>query len=777
MSLTDQAKNLPPRSLESFWGGATISDEGIVHFQDGRSSFTLRLTGLDPNFLTESDWESLSVSWRSLLKLSPKEEVQINFTKDCQFDEIISKKIRQIGLVENKNAKALLLKNVNNLLEDVDPQDPRLFSTKILWTYTQIFQAGDLPNERSRILNQKRRELIQVFDEGRVRAQELNRSETEHEIFTAANGSNYVSNGSATNDWPKVEIFPSEVIVENRSFRCLSLQKLPEQSSTSGMILALTSIPASFELAIRFQGKDSKQLYDSLDRKRKVLFGLLNKRGATDLAADSQYKELTEVLSRINNSNDCLLHFGLTIGIRADKTSDIVQRWALNEFLNAQNKMGFLELSEPYLASFDAFLEMIPTFRGYKMATQTLLASNGVHFVPLFQTHKGDSKAVATYRTLDGGLFSIDPSNYRNANFNWLISGTSGSGKSFFVNSILLQSQSLNPRIFIVDVGGSYAKLTQYLGGKLVGFDAQCPLSISPFFLPKSDDPIAESRRREHIQIVFWEMMRDQDQTPSIEEKAILKEVLTPFFEANLLSKNPVSAVRAELVARGMKRLALLLDRWCAPSFYGNFIDSNATLEFDDRLITFDLKGLNDFGDLSRVVQLIICSGLWATIQKNTARFGFVVLDEVAFTLLKAQPSFVDELISTVRKYNTSVIVITQDLEKITSNSAGASILQNTQVKAILQQRGDPKNFAEPLQLTEEDLTAIRRLSRRKGSFSDIFLLVDERRIVIRYAPNLFEYMLSTSVPQENRSLEAKMSQHSGSYSEKFIQTIEAMTK
>jgi hypothetical protein len=123
------------------------------------------------------------------------------------------------------------------------------------------------------------------------------------------------------------------------------------------------------------------------------------------------------------------------------------------------------------------------------------------------------------------------------------------------------------------------------------------------------------------------------------------------------------------------------------------------------------------------------------------------------------------------------VIVITQDLEKVTSNPAGASILQNTQVKAILQQRGNPKNFAEPLQLNDQDLRAIRHLGRRKGSYSDIFLMIDDRRTVIRYAPNLFEYLIATTVPQENLDLEAKLTAKSGSYAERFLKVIQEMTK
>lgn len=765
------------QTLDAFWHCSEVSPKGVVHFDDGRSSIVMRIHGIDPRFLAPNEWQNLASSWRSLLRLTPQEEVQIIYSKSCDFESVISSKLEALGLTKNKNAKALLLKGIDSLLEDVDPNEPKIFSTKILWIYSKTFLKTDTVEMREAQLLQKHSELAQLFEESRLSATLLSRAEVMAEIFRAAHGSDYRPSESASNDWPHIEIYPSEIEVEKKSFRTLTLQTLPERFSSMGMILALTSIPATFDLVLRFQGRDSKELYENLDRKRRVLFGMVSKSQAGDLSVDERFKELNDVLSRLNQSNDSLLNFGLTLGVRGAQGSDFLQRWTLNEFLNAQTKLGFAELKEPYLGAFDAYLETIPTFRGYKMCPHTTLSSNAVHFLPLFEPDRGDSRAIATYRTIEGGLFSIDPSNYRQANFNWLISGTSGSGKSFFVNSLLLQSQPLNPKVFIVDIGGSYTKLTNFFEGRLIDFDTRSSFNLSPFFLPRSSDIVTESKRREHIQMVFWEMMRDQDQLPTIEEKAALKDILLPYFESESLCERPITAIRDDLKRQGYNRMSLLLDRWCAPSFYGNFLDSNAILEFDNPIMTFDLKGLNEFGDLSRVVQFIICSGLWAAIQRDTRNFGFVVLDEVAFTLLKAQPSFVDELISTVRKYNTSVIVITQDLEKVTSNPAGASILQNTQVKAILQQRGDPKNFSEPLQLNEEDLRSIRQLSRRKGSYSDVFLLMDDRRAVIRYAPNLFEYLISTTVPQENADLNACLNRQQGTYPERFLAAVKEMTR
>src|SRR6185312_2127675 len=112
----------------------------------------------------------------------------------------------------------------------------------------------------------------------------------------------------------------------------------------------------------------------------------------------------------------------------------------------------------------------------------------------------------------------------RLANYNWLVSGTSGAGKSFFVNSLLAQSTSINPNIFIVDIGGSYNKLTQFLGGRVMSLEPGQGFELSPFFIAKTADAKEEQMRRHHIFQIFLEMARVDGQLPAIEIRHLLLE-------------------------------------------------------------------------------------------------------------------------------------------------------------------------------------------------------------------------------------------------------------
>ncbi|MDB5038593.1 MAG: hypothetical protein JWQ35_2121 [Bacteriovoracaceae bacterium] len=756
------------------------AESGVLFFKDGSVGCIFELQGIDADFFDEPLWNSLYESWRPLLKLSKDESLQICFSKRGDLEGIIEAKFQEMELVKNTFTKKLFLEQLSAILRDLDVDSPNLFSTKIILVFTKKMHRSTPSVERERMAEQKLFDLAQVLEGKGIPTLPIKGPKLWRTLAASASGMAYVAADETPEEWPAVSISAYEVEVNESLFRALTLKQLPEQKSEMGMILALLKLPYPFDLTVRFEGRDPIPLKKTFERKKQVLFAMARGKSSSSTDFEAQYSQIEDVLRRLNDHNDALLDMKLTIGFRAKRENQVLIRRAMAEVVNSQFKLGHLEFEENSLSTFDCFLETIPCFKGKLFHSETLLASNAVHFLPLYESSHGSARPVATFRTRTGELFSINPADEQLANFNWLVSGTSGSGKSFFINSLLAQSMSLNPRIFILDIGGSYNKLTRYLSGDCIGLDVKQGFKMGPFFMERSKDPSEEKRRREHIQMIFVEMLRDENKIPSIEERGYLHEVLEHFFELEELPEHPIKAVQTELLKRfpeQSRKLYLLLERWAYPSFFGDFLDHPLPLKNENDILNFDLKGLSEFDDLSRVVQLIICASLWSRIRTDNSRFTFIVLDEVGFSLLKYEPQFVDELVSTVRKHNAGVILIAQDLEKITSNSAGASILQNTQIKAILQQRGNPKNYAAPLGLNASEISAIQSLDRKKGSFSDIFLRIDDRRAIIRFIPNTLEYYLGTSTPNDNRMLDEALAKFSGNFPNQILQFVESVLK
>ena len=757
-----------PFSLRDFWNVSRITEQGIIYSKKA-TGFMFEAGGLDGSFLSSDQRKLLHDDWRTLLRLSPEEEVQIVFRKRVEFTRWIEDQFNQIYLSDNPYGRRILLERLSDQVSRMGEDQPQLLSQKIIitfWTREELDE--DAIEERRQLVQSQLRAFgffIGILDKDKI-ITEINCSVQDLSVTELQQP-----------EWPHLRIEAGHIQVNGDNFRALEMTKLPESYTELGMIQALTDLPYPIDLSVRIKGRDSRPIISRLERKRNLLNAQRSNRSSPSPQIESQMEQIDQVLRNLADRSEAIFEMTVTLGLRFPQHLVSLHRKALASVMRAGSQMDFCDFDEVSLGTFDAYLECIPGFSGKNLRTHTVLGSNAIHFLPFFRPSQGDSKSVATFQTRKGTLYGVDPVANQSANYNWLVSGTSGSGKSFFVNSLLAQSASIDPNIFIVDIGGSYNKLTQFLGGKVRSLEPGQGFELSPFFLPKSKDPGEERMRRQHIFQIFLEMCRIDGQLPSIEVRHQLSESLEIIFEMEKLPEHPISyliSLLGQVSSKEARRLIMLLERWAKNNFFGQFLDNDKVVGNSGSILAFDLKGLTEFEDLSRVVQLIVCASLWARIrQTDGKRFSWIVLDEIAFSLLKVQPLFVDELVSTLRKYFAGAVIVVQDLEKVTSSLAGSSILQNTYSKAILQQRGNPKNYSEVLSLSQVDQWAIESLSRKKGAYSDIFLIRDTDKTVIRHVPSELEYWLATTAPEDGQILSASIGKHSKNFQQSMIDFVE----
>lgn len=744
-------------------------DKNVAETKDKRFLFFVNLYGVDGLMMDSQDLSRLHANWRNFLHLDRSEEMQILYRRSNSFEKFFDQKLEAMNELRGDFSKRLYAAQLDNLTASVDELE--VTEVECLLVFSVDFEKK-IKMQRLEKLQRRREEILLKLESMGLEAQALQSEEAEARIMTAAQTRSYQSFQNI-HEWPELSIKGQELKIEDETFRALQLKKLPEGFSEMGMIQALTLLPIPFELSIRFRGKDLEPVKRKIEKKRQLLFGLSSRKATGDPASETKFQEADELLRRLNEQSDSLLEMSLCVAARAK--DQIFLRKIMSELMATASRLHQVEWEESSMCVFDSFLEMLPSFRGQIFNKHSVLSSNAVHFLPFFRPTAGErEKPVLSFKTQYGSIFSMNPISETAANYNWLVSGQSGAGKSFLVNSLLLQSLVLQPRIFVVDVGGSYNKLTEFLGGKLVRLDAEDGFSIGPFFAPKQTDAQQERKRRAQIELIFQEMLRDEGKLPNIHERALLSEILEPIFEKEL-PERPIQWVREQLqnsLAPEAKKMQLLLKRWAYPEFFGSFTDTNQSIDLSDDVICFDLKGIKEFPDLSRVIELIITSSIWSCLS-DRKRFTWIVLDEVAFSLLRSQPGFVHELVSTCRKNFGGTCIVVQGIESLTTNPAGAAILANTNFKAILSQRGDPRGYQEPLNLSEPEIQAISSLDRKKGEYSDVFLMDDARRAVIRYTPDPLTYLLSTTDPADLVWLEEEMSNREGSFAEKILSLAE----
>ena len=105
------------------------------------------------------------------------------------------------------------------------------------------------------------------------------------------------------------------------------------------------------------------------------------------------------------------------------------------------------------------------------------------------------------------------------------------------------------------------------------------------------------------------------------------------------------------------------------------------------------------------------------------------------------------EAYRTFRKFYAGIWIITQNYRDFLANEHIANaILPNTaQVGILPQKKIDWDDFRKRMGLTELETERVKSLQVKKGEYSEMFYIQDERKAILRIAPDPFSYYLCSS--------------------------------
>lgn len=379
-------------------------------------------------------------------------------------------------------------------------------------------------------------------------------------------------------------------------------------------------------------------------------------------------------------------------------------------------------------------------------------------------------RPICLFRNRSMGLVQYDPFDPRLPNYNALVTGSSGAGKSFINNLILLQYMSQDPFIAIIDIGGSYRKFCELVGGEYIEIapptqEESCK-PINPFELPEGIH-FPSPQKLKFLLALLENIFTDEDGDRLTKlEKSLLEECIVKTYEAAKESSPQLSQL-AEILTHSpepaLRNFARMLYPWTGNRPYGRLLDAPNELKFTSNVVVFDLKGLSSYPDLQSVMILIITDFILGKVETLKDRQKRIYMDE-CWEALKNRGSrhFMEYCVRTLRKTGSGITFITQGLEEIVASPIGPAILSNTATKFILLQRGDLDPIRQVLKLNDQEMALIASLRQLKGHFSEAFLMANEDRCVIQIYPTPLEYWLSTSDAADNDALERQRKEKPG---------------
>ena len=366
-------------------------------------------------------------------------------------------------------------------------------------------------------------------------------------------------------------------------------------------------------------------------------------------------------------------------------------------------------------------------------------------------------------------------------NFNKLILGPPGTGKSFFTNHYCRECYEQNTHIFMVDIGGSYKAHCQFVNERTNGEDGiyftytiENPLCFNPFFY---EDNRFDVERMESIKSLMIALWKREDELPSKSEEVALSNALNIYIgKLQEGTVEPSFNAFYEYVQTDYRELLLqkkvrekdfdvdgflnVLEPFYRGGQYGFLLNSDKNMDLlRKRFVVFDLDNIKDNKTLFPVVTIFIMESFFSKMRLLPRSERKILLIEEAWKAISRDnmAEYLRYMVKTVRKFNAETCIVTQELNDIISSPIiKETIIDCSHCKILLDQSNYVNKFdeiARVLGLTEKEVAQIMGINKNNNpdrKYKQVWIGLNGRKsAVYNTEVSLEEYFLYTSEGRE----------------------------
>lgn len=517
------------------------------------------------------------------------------------------------------------------------------------------------------------------------------------------------------------------------------------------MASLLRALPFDSKLFLSINSPDQTKELESLQTQRRLAFSMVygKQSGVSDLESEAKFQDLEELTGQLISQGEKVFHFGMNVLLRSKSLDELDDQ--VSQTLMTIRELSGAEGLEETIASFDIFKSF--SFPNAKVSERTkrIKTSNLADLLPIYGPWVGHSEPKIILRSRMGNLFKFNPFSSEMTNANQVISGGSGSGKSFLTNLLLIQMLKEDPLIFIVDIGGSYKKTCDNLQGQYIPLGIDQGISINPFdLLP--NETIPSSEKIKFLLALIESMTKEETDSglKKLERSEIEQSILNLYETLEAPRLTDLKEALLNHTEIELKRIGKILKSWCGDTPYGRFLDRPTTVDFHKSTVCFDLKGLEVYPDLQSACLLMISDLVVRKTQSDKTKMKFLVFDECWALLEGEGANFIGSIFRTCRKYYMSCIAISQNIDDFAKSSVASAIMTNSSIKWLLTQRGaDKERLKSVLELNDSEVALVSSLQQVSGSYSEGFLMCEGKKSVVVVECTPYEYWLATTAPKD----------------------------
>ena len=369
---------------------------------------------------------------------------------------------------------------------------------------------------------------------------------------------------------------------------------------------------------------------------------------------------------------------------------------------------------------------------------------------PLFISRKGRMASINLFKT--------------STNYNFVIVAQSGSGKSFIANEFVCDFLSKKGIARVIDIGRSYYRFCEIMGGQNVVFERDRPMSINPFSGIAREEDLNElmPMLQDLVRLMAYPLT-PEDQTPAFEYKLISKAIRESWLEkreATELLDVAHWLVQFDDGKNRGKDLALQLEQFTTGQ-YRKWFSGPRTISFDNPFVVVELEELKGDPILQAVVLQLVMYQITTEMYLSDRSVPKMLLVDEAWDALGEIKTgrFIESAFRRARKYGGSVGLATQSFEDFEKSPASRAAISNSVWQFVLGQKPESLQHAVDKKLlmgSESLIDLVRTVHTSKDKdYSELFIRSDGGMGLYKFIVDRWSYYTFTSNAKDNSRIDA----------------------